>query len=177
MLAAVVAFWLAASQVTPPVPYLDWGACPFECCKYGTWTALKDIPVYSARDAGKRPVATLHNGEKVAVTTGVVITLKAGEVELLEEKTLGEGHAPRLTIPKGDRIYPLHYQGEGYELFWYRGTASSSFIGATKPGTLYDGFRVVSAPVDEWWVRVSTRDGRKGWVRMRGGLFGDNEGC
>jgi hypothetical protein len=166
MLAAALVMWLAASRATPPLPYEDWGACPFECCQYGEWTALSEIPIYASRNAKTSPIATLRKGVKVFAKTGVVITTKAGEVELLEEKTLGEGREPRVVVPKGGRIYPLRYLGEGYEKFWYDGAIYSAFIGVAEPGRVYEGFRVLRRWEDDWWVSVSTRDGRKGWVLM-----------
>jgi hypothetical protein len=178
MIAAALLIWLATSRATPPLPHADWGACPFECCKYGEWTALSEMPIYASRDAKKPPIATLRKGEKVFVKTGVVITTKAGEVELLEEKTIGNGPRGRVTVPKGGRIYPLHYLGEGFELFWYQGRPYADFIGASEPGQVYSGFRVIDRWEDEWWLSVSTRDGRKGWVlRNRAAKFDAPRSC
>ena len=35
----------AENTEQPKLPYYDWGACPFECCTYQDWTAIKSIRV------------------------------------------------------------------------------------------------------------------------------------
>lgn len=65
---------------TLELPYLDAGACPFECCTYRQWIANKDT-VLSKNMSDNSPVAfRIKKGGKVTGLTGVVITTKAGQV-------------------------------------------------------------------------------------------------
>src|SRR5229473_2559197 len=78
------------SPSVPPMPYLDWGACPFECCTYRTWSVLRRTSVLSSRKAGAPVAFHLNAGEKVEGITGVVITTRPGRIKVVAPITLGE---------------------------------------------------------------------------------------
>jgi hypothetical protein len=156
LIALLLASSLEASA--PSVPYLDWGACPFECCAYGVWKAEAAIPVYSTRNAKGRPIATIAKGRQLEALTGVVVTPKAGRWQVLQAITLGED--TQVSLAPGDVIYPLHNQGEGYVLFWFRGATYSAQL--SDPDPTY--FRILEDPEEEWWVKVGLGAGKVGWV-------------
>ena len=54
----------SAEEVQVRYPYRVEGACPFECCDYGTWTARSDIPVFSAERTRIAPAFTIRKGEE-----------------------------------------------------------------------------------------------------------------
>src|SRR5437868_5534785 len=53
----------------PPSPFIDRGACPFECCLYRQWRALRPVVVVD-RPRGNRAVGRLREGEWVSALTG-----------------------------------------------------------------------------------------------------------
>jgi hypothetical protein len=104
-----------ASADGPPLPYVDRGACPFECCAYREWSVEADTPIRSRRDPKAPVVFTAGRGETVHGLTGAVVTVEPGRVRVLQDGRLGaEGDGP--AVSKGTLIYNLHYLGEGYSL-------------------------------------------------------------
>jgi hypothetical protein len=60
-------FTVAGEQNTKPrLPYLDWGACPFECCTYREWVAIAPIDVYKSRDEKSNVVFKLKKMSEFA---------------------------------------------------------------------------------------------------------------
>ena len=183
-LIAVLGFVLVAIQepATPPLPYFDHGACPFECCTYRDWVAEakhQAVDSYLADGAGRRkPVFTVAKGERVTAMSGVVITRRAGEVRVIRAGTIEVyssrfPHGPReqIAVAPGDRLFLLTNHGEGYMSGWYKGRLLESFdtaeMGAAdgcakrKGGCLGILERTAEA---EWWVKIRNRRGAIGWV-------------
>jgi hypothetical protein len=52
-------------QDMPPMPYNDVGACPFECCHYGAWTASKPAIARQTYDSKSAIAFRIKAGEKV----------------------------------------------------------------------------------------------------------------
>jgi hypothetical protein len=73
----------------PPMPFYDWGACPFEGCTYRKWKATAPVVVWTSRD--HRQVAfTIKSDEWVQGLTGVVVTTKPGMIKVLAKMELGK---------------------------------------------------------------------------------------
>ncbi|MBX7053451.1 MAG: hypothetical protein K1X36_00715 [Pyrinomonadaceae bacterium] len=153
------------SKSKPTIPFVDKGACPFECCTYREWTVDKATAVRSAmRDSS--PIAfRLKQGERVKGVTGVVVTSRPGEVRVLKRTKIG-----RFTANKGDTLYLLTYIGEGFHKVWYRGNMTEE--------ETYDPakFREISQPISEWWVKVRNSRGQIGWSREPDN-FGNKDQC
>jgi hypothetical protein len=163
-------------SVTLTVPHFSWDACPFECCTYGRWTATRDVTVYTRRSTSAPKAFTIPRGTKIVAVTGVVVTTKAGRVRTLRALTLGEGRK-RVDVPAGEMISILHYLGEGYYSFWYRGEtyADGRLVEPTASGPKVFGgaaVELLAAPEWEWWVKVKRRNGRVGWVVGNAGFDG-----
>ena len=155
---------------TPPIPFDDWGACPFECCTYRAWRASAAATAYTRR-AESSPVAfSISKGENVRAITGVVVTMRSGIVKPRIAMTLGipktaNSPDPVLALQPGEILYTLHYLGEGYYLFWYKGGIYSDEV----PDSSDDGnFDVVSKPETEWWAKIKNASGHVGWTKMTG---------
>src|SRR5688500_3012645 len=73
----------------PPVPFEDPGACPFELCTYGEWTARQPVAVRRERRRGSPIVFRVARGETVTAITGVVVTLEAGRVQFRVPHEMG----------------------------------------------------------------------------------------
>src|SRR5713226_2659673 len=111
-----------AESEKPPIPYYDHGACPFECCTYREWTATTEAVLRKEFNESSPVVSTVKPGEKVRGLTGVVITTKAGPVKILKTQTLHRDNGKdEVSLKPGDVIYNIHYVGEGYDKFWFKG--------------------------------------------------------
>ena len=168
---------LVLLAVTLRAPVLTWNACPFECCTYGQWTALRDIHVFTNRSEKAPRKFTLHRGDKVT-TSGVVITKRLGIMRATQKITLGDGPI-RTTVPAGERFYVLHYLGEGQYSFWYEGKryTDGGYLSPTRHDPRVvpaSGAELIQVPVWEWWVRVKTARGATGWVLGNRGFDGSD---
>ncbi len=162
----------ALAQEKPPLPHYDWGACPFECCTYREWKANQDVVAYSDHKNGASVAFTIQKGEWVAAETGVVITTKAGITKVLKPFKLGyqEGqNVPSIDAKPGDILYTLHYAGEGFDLFWFKGKKYTDQIASNKPTPVPPppefNVQVISRPEADWWVRVKNKKGQTGWIK------------
>ena len=157
----------------PRLPFTDDGACPFEGCQYGEWTA--GARVVARRDANiNSPVVfAIQSGEKITTLSGKVITRQLGIVKMLKRVVFDEvetGTVPytslKVEVPAGAVLYLLHEEGEGYCLYWYNGATHSQDLYAETVHKGNDDFPwdVISLPRTEWWVNVKNHNGRTGWA-------------
>ena len=162
-----------ASKATaaPTLPYLDWGACPFEGCTYREWTASKAVVVYDTWEEKRQPIARLSVGEKVTATTGVVITFRPGVIRMDRDR-------PENGLRSGDTISVYTNLGEGYAKVWFKGRFYSEFditFAAWPDHTACGDAKCVAAFTDvgksAWWAQVKLSSGRMGWVEMGSGDF------
>jgi len=149
----------------PPIPFVDKGACPFECCTYRDWTVDKPTAVRSGMSDSSAVSFRLKKGERVKGLTGVVITSQPGEVRVLKRTKIG-----KITAGPGDRLYLLTYIGEGFHRVWYRGRITEE--------ETYDEaiFRQIKEPKSVWWVKVRNARGQIGWSREPDN-FGNKDQC
>lgn len=157
---------LASAQKSgPPVPYVDRGACPFECCTYREWNVVKPTVIRKGMDDTSPIVARLKTGEKVVGMTGVVITIEPGIVRALKRTTVGN-----MRVNPGERVYVLTNQGEGFAKVWFKGRIVQ--------GEPYDEsiFTLIRETKSVWWVRIKDRRGRIGWSRQPDN-FGNIDQC
>lgn len=168
----------------PPLPFRDWGACPFECCTYREWFADAPMPVFRRRDP-RGPVAfRLARGERVVAITGVVVTHKAGIAKLPWPLHIGE-LTPSVEPTSSVRdavVHVLRPSGEGWDLFWYQGR---TYVGQTSD---YDGSEETVSrlgvrssarrdrPVYTWWAHIRDDRGRTGWT-PRTDRFRNTDAC
>jgi hypothetical protein len=166
---------LAAAQNVsdkPTLPYYDWGACPFECCTYKEWTATRNLNTYKRRSKKSLVSFRVKKGQSVRGLTGVVITTKYGITKIIKPIQIGytpDSKSPELSLQPGEVVYTLHYQGEAYDLFWYKGKAYSDQISLPKDawGTPPNSqaLQIISRPKYEWWAIIQDKDGNIGWTK------------
>jgi hypothetical protein len=138
-------------QAGPPVPYVHKGACPFEGCTYGEWTANADTAIHKDKDAKSPVLFTIRKGDKVTGVTGEVVTVAAGVGVASRTIQLDETHV----LKPGETYYVLHSVGEGYMAVWVRGKVYEADLSEDK-------FK--KQPKTEWWVQVKRADGQMGWT-------------
>jgi len=153
------------AHAQPRMPFLDKGACPFECCIYRQWTADKTTILRTAmRDSA--PIAfRVKRGERVRGLTGTVVITRPGIAEVLKPVKEGE-----VKLAAGDRIYLLTDQGEGVMTGWFKGR---TFGTEPLPST---GYKIIRDPNSVWWVKVRNRKGKTGWSREPDN-FGHKDSC
>jgi len=79
--------------------------------------------------------------------------------------TIDEEHP--VSLKPGDVFYTLHYQGEGFDLFWYKGALHSAQMDYHNdlPGAVKDTFyQLMREPKYEWWVKIKNSAGKVGWT-------------
>ena len=172
LLAAVLilAIQASASGGPPPLPYVDHGACPFECCTYREWTAEAKLTAYESHDPQSRgrAVFTIAPGERVTAMTGLVRTTVAGEVTVTARTHVDE----KRTFEPGERVYILAPVGEGFVNGWYRGQLLEEFDATMfrRPEDCANSQKCTGTierlPEFDWWVRLRNAKGQFGWVLM-----------
>ena len=143
----------------PPDNYVAKGVCPFECCRYGNWTAIHDTDLVAAPESA-RIVGRARKGSRVVSLTG--------EVHLKPEPVLVRMDGE---LPKDSIAFVLDRGGEGYGHVYSRGKVVEIFIGVARYC-----FRVSEscwgetlAPAGEphkqvWWVKLKLPNGVIGWT-------------
>src|SRR5947207_12837919 len=136
----------AQTGAKPPVPFIDKGACPFECCTYRQWDVKTPTIIRSAMKDNAPVSFRLNKGEKVLGMTGVVITTQPGEVKVLKKTKLG-----KLDVKTGETLILLTNLGEGFHKVWYHGRIYQvDTIDETK-------FKTIREPKAVWWVKIKNR--------------------
>jgi hypothetical protein len=144
-----------------PSNFEDEGACPFECCTYREWTINTETVFYNDRNTSSEVVFKSFKNEIVTGLPGVVITLVPGESAVKKAITLGQDD--RVDAKPKDVLYLLHYEGEGFFKFWFRGKVySDEFPFANEKN---EHLETLSEPQTVWWVKVRNGSGQTGWSK------------
>lgn len=161
---------LIMAQATPPIPLIDKGACPFECCRFGRWVSQSFLRAYRAEGDTAQLAFTIASGDTFIAITGNVHMDRPGMVVVTK---------PVLSFSPGDTIYTLTYTGEGSIDIWSHGTIANIEMFWRGNDDLdsaivdinadrwkrYSGVLVVR-PVMIWWVQIQRADGLTGWLRL-----------
>ncbi|MFO1015127.1 MAG: hypothetical protein U1E50_15340 [Caulobacteraceae bacterium] len=140
----------------PPSEWIETGACPFEGCQYGRWTATKAVTLYD-RPGGAALPARLAKGDVVTAEGGEV---RATPVRAVVAKAGPEDVARGLT--EGSVVYALYPLGEGAVMVWKDGKTIDTSLDVElrfDPALPETGLPYV------WWAKVKRADGSTAWVR------------
>jgi hypothetical protein len=148
----------------PTLPYYDFGACPFECCTYGTWTAKTKTILMKEHNDSSPAVTVVNAGEDVQGLTGVVITTEPGKVKILKKIAFNvENSQEEILLLPDDVIYAMRYVGEGYDKYYFEGIF---LVGQTNIKSVgkSEYWQVNSLPKSVWWANISRQNGETGWT-------------
>lgn len=162
----------ASAQERAPRVLVDKGACPFECCQYGRWTATKAIPAFTTPGA-QRAAFTIPAGAVVTAMTGYVRTVGQPFV-------VARPHAP---YKSGDTLMVYTYYGEGMFSVWHRGKRFTEDLGFSPYGGTA-GKRCTDKErcwgtlsrelQSDWWVQVRLVNDKTVWVHGSNGFQGQD---
>ena len=172
--AVLVSCFVISSAYTqnlrPPIPFFDYGACPFECCTYRRWSVEADTVLFKQRSAKSGVAFRVKKGEHVAGLTGVVITLKPGQAVAKSTSTTTTS-ARNIRLRPGDTLYLLTYEGEDVFKIWYRGKIFEANTYMNQKD-----IKLLDRPQAVWWVKVKNSRGQVGWTKQNQN-FGDIDAC
>lgn len=155
----------ATAPADPSRPAAEWvetGACPFEGCQYGRWTATRSVALYD-RPGGRRLQAHLGTGDVVTAETGEV---RAAPRRAVVAKTGPEDAANGLT--QGAIVYALYPLGEGAVMVWKDGKAVATSLDVE---LRYDPPLPEGGLPYVWWAKVRLANGEVAWVKDASGDF------
>jgi hypothetical protein len=152
------------SAAEPPLPVINYRACPFEGCSFRKWIVLKDVPLYSNWKGDRKLITMLKPPEVVTGISGVHITLEPDRIQVLQP-------VPELQLRPGDIVLRYMSHGEGFADIWTKGKwfrqHDCSFIAEkNSSGCLFDcSAKVIAEGRKDWWVQVRTTQGQTGWAK------------
>jgi hypothetical protein len=153
----------------PETAYVAKDVCPFECCQYGQWRALKDITLVASAGSTET-VASARAGASAEALTGEVHIVPTPVGVVFPEPA----YSPQATVPLGAIVFLLDHLGEGIGHVWYAGVvhemSTSGEVRKHCPHPNEECWGEVLEPQDleregSWWVKVRLEDGRVGWTR------------
>ena len=148
---------------SPPPRFVDHGACPFECCRYGDWSVEKDTILRASPKRDSTKVATLKKGMTVEALTGDVVVVPSH----FRVKNAHGDDKP------GDVLWVYTYTGEGSFKVWRDGQMREEDLGfSAYPGGIPNN-RCTDRPacwgaLDKalqmtWWIKLRDPRGIEGW--------------
>lgn len=152
---------------------VDKGACPFECCTYGTWKAEQSTKLFADPKKGSKEISTIRKGAQVKALTGEV---HSRPVEFVVRKK-HEGYKP------GDILQVYSYAGEGVFKVWMNGKLGEISLdigsggGPTGEECLRDEYcwgELKGPLASVWWVKIRTKEGVEGWSNEPGNFSGQD---
>jgi hypothetical protein len=168
-----------ATVEQPPENYVAQGACPFECCMYGEWTATETTTLY--REPG--------SGDVVAAIQPGKVDALGGEMRLTPPPVLVRNAIADYdedVAEPGSIVFLLDYLGEGHGNVWVDGEVKTlGWTGVQEHCAAPDRgcWGEVLRPKDAgewlngvWWIQIKTKDGTTGWT-SQAEHFDGKDGC
>jgi len=143
----------------PPLPFEDFGACPFEGCVYREWVVKNNLPIRKEMNETAPIAFIVKTGENVTALTGVVVTIQP-RIEKASRPVEISGTA----IQKGDIVYFYTPLGEGVSKVWFRGKMYHHGI--------YELGELLQESKSTWWVKIRNSKGLTGWTNQAEQHFG-----
>ena len=155
VLLLALALPVMGASAPPPEFYIDQGACPFECCTYGTWRAKSDTPLLAEPKAGSKQVASVPKGVSVRALTGEVQTVP-GLLTVVRDTS---------SYKAGEVLWVYTYIGEGYYKIWRDGQMiDEDLVKGPLKHHVHDWAKWQRLPRSQWWAKIAMKDGTVGWT-------------
>jgi hypothetical protein len=167
---------VGSPQSKRPVVYIDKHICPGEGCSYaGRPKVLKHTVVYATPSIRSRRLFRIISGERVTSLDSQVHTV-AGRFVV---KRAHEKYRP------GDVLWVYTYLGEGLFKVWYRSRIYTEDLefspwGGTTGKRCEQEERYCWGELEKelemtWWLKIRSRGGRQGWIRVNDNLDWEDE--
>ncbi len=166
-----IAFGASAQEEAPKV-YIDKGACPFECCQYGPWSATQATPAFVSPGA-KNAAIVIPAGTSIAALSGYVLTI--GQPFIVTR-----AHD---TYKPGDKLMVYTYYGEGNFSVWHKGRMFTEQLGFSPYGGTggkrctdkgYCWGTLSHELKSDWWVNVRLANMKTYWILNASGFEGQD---
>ena len=166
------------AEAKPPADYVAKGACPFECCMFGTWDVRAETVLYD-KPNGESVLGRVAKGDKIEGLTGEV-HIRPIAVAVRQPPAYSK-------VPTaGSIVFLLDSLGEGIGRVWDAGKVLELDVA----GNIHDYCPFPDRccwgeylyPVNEterwgvWWVKVKTQEGIVGWTKDTDN-FGSMSSC
>ena len=178
----------------PALPSVERGICPFECCRFGEWTADDSVDVFATeRDSSSRfsrvPPETkivADSGDLFTVNWGIAIMQERANVHRWVESALDTLPFPpdsTFLLNRGDTVFHAGHIPEAGLIVIIRGRAylgSESWYPADilreYPDLPHRPALMVQSLREEWWVHVRV-GGRSGWIDAYHSKINGSDAC
>jgi hypothetical protein len=135
--------------------YAAHGACPGEGCSLGRLLVTAATPLRAQPEPGAPVVATVAKGAWVKATDSVEFVTPQRGVVLSTQRG----------FVRGETIYTLDSEGEGYMRIWHSGKLEDGFDTTDRTLVRWEKWHAIAHPRTGWWIEVEVRLGVKGWAR------------
>lgn len=146
----------------PPAEVVSNGACPFEGCQLGEWTAREPAVLYD-RPNGVQTRTILAGDRVVATEAQVRAQPHRAIVTSVYQTDQQQG------IHVGDVAFALYPLGEGAVAVWHDGRVKE---GSLDLRLRFDDKTESTELNYVWWVHVKLPDGTMGWIKDPRGFDG-----
>jgi len=139
---------------------IDWN-------RSSVWAACDSLPVVQAPLTPDRVIAWLSRNERFEVQGANRVVLVPGAVRMTKDTLLGPVGEQEL-FRAADTVYVLDYRSEAVFNIWHRGGVFRVDVFWPWRGQFWrpTGLaEVLQEPESEFWLRVKTNSGMRGWVR------------
>ncbi len=157
---ATMAAEIGPLPVRPVAPIRVEGACPMECCQYGTWTTSAPTRLFASAGDSTTVAGTVDAGTALTVSTGHVLLTRLGQAVLREPAMLYRDFEDGVQAAAGDTLVVLYTVGEGAWRVWYRGEVLEADYSTLQ------AFGREAFSESQWWARATAPDGTSGWLWM-----------
>lgn len=157
----------AAPPSHPRAPIVTEGCQGEGCYTTGHWVAERTLPLFD-RVNGRRRIGTILAGTSVVALESRVVTTRVGLGRMLRGGEYLHNYGsegPRTHVRKGELVYLLYYEGEGYHVAM---TRAGRRISVSDAGDGLTDFRTLRPYAATDWVKLRLPDGRIGWSRRWG---------
>ena len=137
--------------------YVVHGVCPFECCRYGNWTALRGGALRSEPSRTADSVGSITAGAAIHTDEGVMVLHPPGVAVIVPDSSTRNLSG----VSVGDTVEVISYTGA-------KGARVRSG-GGQEVELNWSGLRMTREPLQRWWVHMSDPStGQEGWMLMGG---------